>query len=493
MVSGNHKYQSKKNGLVIKSLSLDPSIIYNKKNMIQNISQMQRDPKQSNNGIVADGISRILIIANYDNQLKFSVTGPSNIDYGSLNSINELKPINDIDDPKSNSIVADPINLKHHRKDSVVGVIYKAPYYVNMKKNAKYLAVTISVNDIEKKYIQENIIIKVYRVPVILVHGVWTNPDDSWESTDFKQFLEGHGFWVAMVDYRKHNAKTFDPCAEPEIGNPAIAALKSRILEVLDRYNKQQISASQVDIVAHSMGGLIARGLCQQNGYKAKENYMKGQIRRLITIGTPHFGAGLAGILYRQKDNWYSYKDIQHIVLWNSNYGKDYKSLQLKDIYSKEFVPGTPIDEGAVESLAPNSAAYSNLLLTNVKSYAIAGSWKPKAKKSYKALEKFYRNILGNPVFSLDKDGLYGDNDLQVSVSSQLGGLNGKLRRSVDKNPPKYGAVYENTLHSSLFKINVSNKIKTELHYTLIRKDIANLLGSSDDNFADIIGSYRTR
>jgi pimeloyl-ACP methyl ester carboxylesterase len=207
-----------------------------------------------------------------------------------------------------------------------------------------------------------------------LVHGVWTNPDDSWESTDFKQFLEGHGFWVAMVDYRKHNAKTFDPCAEPEIGNPAIAALKSRILEVLDRYNKQQISASQVDIVAHSMGGLIARGLCQQNGYKAKENYMKGQIRRLITIGTPHFGAGLAGILYRQKDNWYSYKDIQHIVLWNSNYGKDYKSLQLKDIYSKEFVPGTPIDEGAVESLAPNSAAYSNLLLTNVKSYAIAGS-----------------------------------------------------------------------------------------------------------------------
>ena len=42
------------------------------------------------------------------------------------------------------------------------------------------------------------------------------------------------------------------------------------ILEVLDRYNKRQrMSDSQVDIVAHSMGGLIARGLCQQNGYKA--------------------------------------------------------------------------------------------------------------------------------------------------------------------------------------------------------------------------------
>ena len=67
------------------------------------------------------------------------------------------------------------------------------------------------------------------------------------------------------------------------------------------------------------------------------------------------------------------------------------RALQLKDIYSKEFVPGTPIDEGAVESLASNSAAYSNLLLTNVKSYAIAGSWKPKAKKSY----KLWKNIIG--------------------------------------------------------------------------------------------------
>jgi triacylglycerol esterase/lipase EstA (alpha/beta hydrolase family) len=486
MVSSNHKYKSRKNGLVVRSLCLDPSVIYNKKKMMQNISQMLRDSKHSS-GIVADGVSRILIIANYDNQLKFSVTGPSNIDNGWLNSINELKSINDMNDPKSNSIVADPINFKHHRKGSVVAVIYKGPHYVNMKKNTKHLAVTISVSDIKKKYIQENIIIKVYRVPVILVHGVWSDEESSWENTVFKQSLEGHGFWVATVDYKEHNAKTFDPCAEPEIGNPAIAALKSRILEVLDRYNKQHISVSKVDIIAHSMGGLIARGLCQQNGYKAKENYMEGQIRRLITIGSPHFGAGLAGILYRQKDNWYSNKDNKD-TLWNSNYGKDsdYRSLQLKDIYSKVY--GTPIDKGAVESLAPDSAAYSNLLPTSIKSYAIAGSWKPKANMSHKDLEEYYRNILGNPFFSLDRDGLYGDNDLQVSVSSQLGGLDGKRRSSVEKNPPKYGAIYENTLHSSWFIKDDNDKVTAELQSCLIREDIANLLGSSDDNFADIIG-----
>ena len=173
-----------------------------------------------------------------------------------------------------------------------------------------------------------------------MVHGVWSDPEGSWENTGFKQSLECHGFWVATVDYKEHNAKTFDPYAEPEIGNPAIAALKSRILEVLDRCNKQHISVSKVDIIAHSMGGLIARGLCQQNGYKAKENYMKGQIRRLITIGTPHFGAGLAGILYRQKDNWYSNKQQDNkdtfTALWNSNYGKDsdYKRILITRAYN---------------------------------------------------------------------------------------------------------------------------------------------------------------
>ncbi|HYF98490.1 MAG TPA: alpha/beta fold hydrolase [Candidatus Saccharimonadales bacterium] len=482
MESKNHKNQSRENKLSVRSLWLDPSVIYNKKNTMQNISQMLKDSKHSN-GIVADGVSRILIVANYDSRLKFSVTGPSNIDYGSLISIN------DTNDPKSNSIVADPITLKYQSNGSVVAAIYKGPKYIDMKKNTKHLAVTISVSDIKKEYIRENIMIKVYRVPIILVHGVWSNPHSSWEITGFKQFLQRHGFCVSMVNYEKYNDKTFDPNDEPKIGNQAIAELKSSIHEVLEEHNKKYISASQVDIIAHSMGGLIARGLCQQNGYKAKENYMKGQIRRLITIGTPHFGAGLSGRLFRQKDNWYSYKQQDNkdpfTALWNSNYAKDsdYKTLQLKDIYSF-----TPIDKGAIESLAPDSAAYSNLLPTNVKSYAIAGTWKPEATVSQKVLEEYYRNILGIPFFSLDKEGFNGDNDLQVSVSSQLGGLDGKCRRSVDKNPPKYGAIYENTLHASWFKKDDNDNVIAELQSCLIREDIVDLLGSSDDNFVDIIG-----
>lgn len=95
---------------------------------------------------------------------------------------------------------------------------------------------------------------------------------------------------------------------------------------------------------------------------------------------------------------------------------------------------------------------------------------------------------MGNPFFSLDRDGLQGDNDLQVSIISQLGGLDGRLRREVDNNPPKYGAIYMNTLHSSFFRNKDDGKVTTELESFLAQKDVADLLGSSDDNFAEMIG-----
>ena len=257
----------------------------------------------------------------------------------------------------------------------------------------------------------------------------------------------------------------------------------------MNEYNNQLISAFQVDIVAHSLGGLIARGLCQQSGYKGKDTYMKGLIRRLITIGSPHFGADLAGILYRLKDDWYCYNKT-FTAGWNSHFDKDpkYKSLQLKEIYSREFF--RPLDEGAVESLASDSVAYHNLLPTTVKSYAIAGSWKPEAKISHENLENYFRNIIGSPFFSLDRDGFHGDNDLQVSITSQLGGLDGKLRTGMNKNPPKHGAIYVNTLHSSFFKNKDDKKASTELESNFIHEDVVKLLGSSDDMFADVIGSF---
>jgi pimeloyl-ACP methyl ester carboxylesterase len=54
----------------------------------------------------------------------------------------------------------------------------------------------------------------------------------------------------------------------------------------------KHIVANKVDVVAHSMGGLVIRSFCQ-----ADPGACKKQIRKLITIDTPHFGTPAANFL----------------------------------------------------------------------------------------------------------------------------------------------------------------------------------------------------
>lgn len=51
----------------------------------------------------------------------------------------------------------------------------------------------------------------------------------------------------------------------------------------------------QADVVAHSMGGDIARVMPTVTGFANQTNYGLGPVHKLITIGTPHQGSPLAG------------------------------------------------------------------------------------------------------------------------------------------------------------------------------------------------------
>jgi hypothetical protein len=59
-----------------------------------------------------------------------------------------------------------------------------------------------------------------------------------------------------------------------------------------------KVAAVQVDIVAHSMGGDLARTMVTGQGYLADDNYHQGVIHKLITIDTPHLGSAFANRLY---------------------------------------------------------------------------------------------------------------------------------------------------------------------------------------------------
>ncbi len=112
--------------------------------------------------------------------------------------------------------------------------------------------------------------------PVVLVHGYYGDPVGTWTTT--KNFLQSKGFKVYAVD--------LDPGIPPANGNIKGYAnvLKAFIDDV-----KEAEGVNKVDIVAHSMGGLVSRWYIQGKDYG-------GDVRTLIMEGTPNHGTPLGNV-----------------------------------------------------------------------------------------------------------------------------------------------------------------------------------------------------
>jgi PGAP1-like protein len=254
------------------------------------------------NGTIADGISKLILIVESKNSLQFSIndTRPDNPTNGTLSSLEQA-----LEDNSSSFTVKDnPHDISNGK--SVVAAVYTPPESFNQEMGS-YKTINVNVSDPNNSASTLlEIPIQLYRPPVVLINGLWMNSNNTWVTTNFANSLGCYGFHYAFADYEQHNSETFDPCDNKVFGNYGINPIRNTIHEILGEYRYFLIAASQVDIIAHSMGGLMARGFVQQPDYKGKENYMKGSIHRLITIGTPHFGGPLSKFVHHHSDDWYS-------------------------------------------------------------------------------------------------------------------------------------------------------------------------------------------
>ncbi len=459
-----------------------PTLIDNKTGSLINDISSVADITKTRTGTIADGISKLLLVVNYENPIKFSL-----LEDEDGQSSGTLSTLSSTETGPSYSVIIGPAE-----NDTIVPLkvaVYTPPLtYSNSSANENHKTIKIFVQDAANPSINTTLPLSLYRVPVVLVHGIWSNSADSWTNTGFEQSLKDKNFDVYFAEYGKYNAATFDPFKNATKGNYGIDAIRNITKSALEKYEDKGIAASQVDIVAHSMGGLMARGFTQQSDYKNDDNNMKGYIHRLITIGTPHFGAQLAGILYDHRDDIYCYKWINYrLYVTSSENCIKTQALTLKDIYRNANVP---IDDGGVEALKPNSTAYSNLNETKVSSYAIIGNWEPDARNSHKDLQEFYRNLTGDKNFSLEGKEAFGeDNDLQVNITSQSGGLldYSKCDRK-DSNIPTGSRIFNNTIHGSLLNSNATN-VESELNSARIQEYVPLLLESPDDKYATSIGA----
>ena len=286
------------------------------------------------NGTIADGVSKLILAAvPHDSKLQFSIKGVKN---SRDLTDGTLSPFGEPASRKALSVaIANPQKINKQ-----VAVVYTPPDSFN-QPTGNHRTIKILISDVKNgssSTKEKEVSVELYRPPVILVHGLWTNPDETWvkssipeTNNSFTKKMEQAGFNVKCsnysttrpkseqlaqtapflfnvycADYGTHNAMTFDPYAnKTNNGNYGIQSINRTVAgSRLTITITDQLAATQVDVVGHSTGGLLARGYAQQHDYKNENNFMKGYIHRLITIVTPHFGGQLAGILFSNRENW---------------------------------------------------------------------------------------------------------------------------------------------------------------------------------------------
>src|SRR5206468_4991695 len=133
--------------------------------------------------------------------------------------------------------------------------------------------------------------IEIRRPPVALLHGIWSSKARGFDSAFIATLREGGKRTVVAYDYSATNADHFSVNSSVPY-NAAQAALQEE--------RNEGIAATRADLVAHSMAGVLARLYMQDSGtqpFYRPDNYMGGDINRLLTLDTPHFGTPLADIL----------------------------------------------------------------------------------------------------------------------------------------------------------------------------------------------------
>jgi len=137
--------------------------------------------------------------------------------------------------------------------------------------------------------------------PVLLVHGIWS----SAAGAGFTPGSNGFYDWVAPkypqnlifpVDYGPESSKAFN---DPSIQN----VLLSSMTDALAKAAAAGMAARTVDVVAHSMGGLVARYFMSQGPPSPSPDLLPNPVHKLITIGTPHLGSSLATTLDANQGN----------------------------------------------------------------------------------------------------------------------------------------------------------------------------------------------
>lgn len=202
--------------------------------------------------------------------------------------------------------------------------------------------------------------VKFCRVPVFLIHG-FTGDKSTWE--ELGKMLNQKGFMTNRENYYAVNELT---------GSMDIAAqaffLGDKINEELKVLQNANVKLSKVDLVCHSMGGLMAR-------YYATIHQKRGEgVRKLIMVGTPNHGiysaadlmtGKMAAIMSNSHKGMAQEVDAKSAVIQKINQSESSGGHLNKSIeYGNIYVEGT---DGVVEGRSARLNGVQEVILNSMK------------------------------------------------------------------------------------------------------------------------------
>ncbi len=350
-------------------------------------------------GAVTDGVTRLLLRLALDelNEVMFSLEGTGNPEEdGLLRSIDGTQ--------EGSSVTVTTVNVN---EQEYAFAIYQAPEnfvrfgYAEDEKISER-TITLNVKSTRSPAFEFSEEIRLVRPPVILVHGLWSS-SERW--INYSNGLEKAlpGIRIFTPDYKKKNASHFEDNKDIPYN------CKNGVREAKEKLKSEEIAMVQADVIGHSMGGLLARiwaGLTPWGEYKRDKNFHMGDINKLITIDSPHYGSFIADF----------------VIAFIDSLDPVTKNLLLEYVRKEGF----PLDEGAIDDMMTTSPKIilMNVTSTELPSHTIAGDFVVNVDLSLipGSIGTFFK-ILKGFGFDTSPDIIPGESDIIVSVESQKGGL----------------------------------------------------------------------
>lgn len=344
-------------------------------------------------GVVADGSSQVKIVLDSSSKLPSSKCGYSykwelSEDIGTLDNT-----------------------------ESWNNIIYTAPedFPADKPGSAIQIQAILTCTNENVCYTEKKVDIIIYRVPVLFVHGL-NSKQASWDK--MRTYIKKKGYSDALlhcVDYEGSHNDSFE-YNKNVVGDKA----NDVISELLDRH---RIVCKKVDVVGHSMGGLLTKKYIQNNG--------GGMFHKIITINTPHGGSQFGDFMIDKRVQFV--RDIKDLIVEKKVLGKTMRYSQtphpinrrfLRELYNNFAPSKTDINHGAVADLSVENNAIKiidNNRTRDVKCHAIVTS-----SNSEWLLNQFF-SAFEYANFPAFRNELFRNEscDLIVSRPSQEGGLLG--------------------------------------------------------------------